>query len=63
MITWSAASGTSRCYRERLQVFEDEAVRQVARALLLTHSQFIEIRRRYKEQLDVIQALRKTQQG
>ena len=47
---------------DTVSVVEDEEVRQVARALLLTHSQFIEIRRRYKEQLEVIQALRKTQQ-
>ena len=47
---------------DTVSVVEDEAVRQVARALLLTHSQFVDIRSRYKEQLEVIQALRKTQQ-
>jgi len=44
-----------------VSIIEDEEIRQVARALLLTHAQFIEIRTRYKEQLEVIQALRKTQ--
>ena len=47
---------------ETASVIEEEEIRQVARALLLTHSQFIDIRTRYKEQLEVIQALRKTQQ-
>jgi len=44
-----------------VSVVEDEEIRQVARALLLTHAQFIGIRTRYKEKLEVIQALRKTE--
>lgn len=46
---------------DTISVIEDEEIRQVAQALLLSHSEFIEIRTRYKEQLEVIQALRKTQ--
>ncbi len=42
-----------------VSVIEDEEIRSVSRALLLSHSQFIAIRSRYKEQLAVIQALRK----
>jgi uncharacterized tellurite resistance protein B-like protein len=41
-------------------VVEDEEIRKVSRALLLTHEQFIAVRTRYKEQLAVIQALRRT---
>jgi uncharacterized tellurite resistance protein B-like protein len=43
---------------ETVSVVEDEEIRQVARALLLGHAQFITIRGRYKEKLAVIQALR-----
>ena len=43
-----------------VSVVEDEEIRKVARALLLTHEQFIAVRVRYKEQLAVIQALRRT---
>ena len=46
-----------------VSIVEDDEIRQVSRALLLTHDQFIAIRTRYKEQLEVIQALRKTQRG
>lgn len=42
---------------------EDEEVRKVARALLLSHSEFIAIRGRYKEQLEVIRALRQRRGG
>jgi uncharacterized tellurite resistance protein B-like protein len=44
---------------DTISVIEDEEIRQVARALLLTHAQFIAVRSRYKERLEVIQALRK----
>lgn len=44
---------------DTVSVIEDEEIRSVARALLLDHGQFIAIRSRYKEQLEVIQALRK----
>lgn len=47
-----AASGDS------VSVVEDEEVRNVARALALSHDQVITIRSRYKEQLAVIQAVR-----
>ncbi|GIW41960.1 MAG: hypothetical protein KatS3mg076_2537 [Candidatus Binatia bacterium] len=40
-------------------IVEDEEIRAVARALLLSHSEFIRIRSRYREQLEVLQALRK----
>jgi uncharacterized tellurite resistance protein B-like protein len=40
-------------------VVEDEEIHAVARALLLSHQQLIEVRTRYKEQLEVIQALRR----
>lgn len=38
---------------------EDEEVRRIARALLLTHSQVIAIRSRYREQLEVLRSLRR----
>jgi uncharacterized tellurite resistance protein B-like protein len=41
-----------------ISLVEDEEVRAVARALLLSHQQLIAIRSRYKEQLEVIQAAR-----
>ena len=41
-----------------VSLVEDEEIRAVATALLLSHSQFIAIRQRYKDQLEVIQALR-----
>jgi uncharacterized tellurite resistance protein B-like protein len=47
-----AAAGT------HVSVAEDEEIRAVARALLLTHDQFAAIRSRYKEQREVIQGLR-----
>jgi DNA repair photolyase/uncharacterized tellurite resistance protein B-like protein len=42
-------------------VVEDEEIRQVATTLLLSHKEFIAIRSRYKEQLEVIKALREAQ--
>jgi uncharacterized tellurite resistance protein B-like protein len=42
---------------------EDDEVRAVARALLLSHTQFIAIRHRYKDQLEVIQDIRKLREG
>jgi uncharacterized tellurite resistance protein B-like protein len=44
---------------DTVSMVEDEEIRKVARALLLSHGQFIAIRSRYKEQLEVIQALRR----
>lgn len=41
-----------------ISLVEDEEVRAVARALLLSQQQFIAVRSRYKEQLEVIQAAR-----
>jgi uncharacterized tellurite resistance protein B-like protein len=41
-----------------VSVEEDDEIRAVARAILLTHDQFIAIRQRYKDQLAVIQAVR-----
>ena len=41
-----------------ISLVEDEEVRAVARALLVSHQQFITIRSRYKDQLEVIQAAR-----
>jgi uncharacterized tellurite resistance protein B-like protein len=43
-----------------ISVVEDDEVRAVARALLLSHQQFIAVRSRYKDQLEVIQAARQT---
>jgi len=44
-------------------VVEDEEIRAVARALLLSQAQRIAVRSRYKEQLEVIQALRRRRDG
>jgi uncharacterized tellurite resistance protein B-like protein len=41
-----------------ISLVEDEEVRAVARALLLSHQQLIAVRSRYKDQLEVIQAAR-----
>jgi len=41
-----------------ISIVEDDEVRAVARALLLSHQQFIAVRSRYKDQLEVIQAAR-----
>jgi len=41
-----------------VSVGEDDQIRAVATALMLPHDQFIAIRHRYKEQLEVIQSLR-----
>jgi uncharacterized tellurite resistance protein B-like protein len=46
---------------DAVSVPEDEEIRKVAHALLLSHSDFIAIRGRYKEQLEVIRALRRQQ--
>jgi uncharacterized tellurite resistance protein B-like protein len=40
-----------------ISVAEDEAIRAVAHALLLSHGQFIAVRRRYKADLDVLKGL------
>jgi hypothetical protein len=45
-----------------VSVVEDEEIKAVGRALLLTHSQVIEIRARYRDRLEVIQAARRLQQ-
>jgi len=42
-----------------VSLVEDEAIRAVSNALLLPHSQFIEVRSRYKEQLEVLRELRR----
>jgi uncharacterized tellurite resistance protein B-like protein len=42
----------------RISVAEDDEIRAVARALLLSHGQFIRIRQRFKDALEVIQSLR-----
>jgi uncharacterized tellurite resistance protein B-like protein len=44
-----------------VSVAEDDEIRAVARALLLSHAQLITIRHRYKDQLAVIQAARALQ--
>jgi uncharacterized tellurite resistance protein B-like protein len=44
---------------EIVSVIEDEEIRQVSRALILSHPQFIAVRSRYKEKLEVIQAMRR----
>lgn len=46
-----------------ISLVEDEEVRAVARALLLSHQQLIAVRSRYKEQLEVIQAARQARGG
>jgi len=44
---------------DTVSVVEDEEIRNVSRALLMTHAQFIAVRTRYKERLEVIQELRR----
>jgi len=44
-----------------VSVVEDEEVKAVARALMLSHRELIEVRRRYSDQLEVIRAARKLQ--
>lgn len=46
-----------------ISLVEDEEVRAVARALLLSHQQLIILRSRYREQLEVIQAARQARGG
>jgi uncharacterized tellurite resistance protein B-like protein len=46
---------------DAVSVPEDEEIRKVSHALLLSHADFIAIRARYKEQLEVIRALRRQQ--
>ncbi len=46
-----------------ISLVEDEEVRAVARALLLSHQQLIAVRSRYKDQLEVIQAARHARGG
>jgi uncharacterized tellurite resistance protein B-like protein len=43
----------------RISVAEDDTIRAVSRALLLSHRQFIGIRQRYKEALEVMQSFRR----
>ncbi len=42
-----------------VSVVEEEEIRAVANALLLSHSQFIGVRLRYRDQLEVMQSLRR----
>lgn len=44
-------------------VVEDEEIRSVARALMISHRELIEIRRRYAERLEVIQDARRLQRS
>lgn len=44
---------------DEVSVAEDDIIRAVARALLLSHEQFIRIRQPYKDKLEVIRSLRK----
>lgn len=46
---------------QSVSVVEDEEIRRVSRALLLTHGQFIAIRTRYKDRLEVLRQLRPKQ--
>ncbi len=46
-----------------ISLVEDEEVRAVARALLLSQQQLLSVRSRYKEQLEVIQAARLARGG
>jgi uncharacterized tellurite resistance protein B-like protein len=46
-----------------ISLVEDEEVRAVARALLLSHQQLIAVRSRYKDQLEVIHAARQARGG
>lgn len=46
-----------------VSMVEDEEVRAVARALLLSHQQLIAVRSRYKDQLEVIHAARQARGG
>jgi uncharacterized tellurite resistance protein B-like protein len=48
---------------DEVSMAEDDEIRAVARALLLSHDQFIRIRQRYKEKLEVIRSLRKLDPG
>jgi uncharacterized tellurite resistance protein B-like protein len=46
-----------------ISIVEDDEVHAVARALLLSQSQLIAVRSRYKDQLEVIQAARQARSG
>jgi len=46
-----------------VSVVEDEEIKAVARALLLSHSQLIDVRRRYTDALEVIRAVRRLRDG
>jgi uncharacterized tellurite resistance protein B-like protein len=48
---------------DAVSLVEDDEIRKVAKALLLSHAQFIAIRSRYKEKLDVIRMLRRDRDG
>lgn len=43
---------------DTVSVIEDDEIRQVSRAVLLTHAQLIAVRTRYREKLEVIRGLR-----
>jgi len=44
---------------DEVSVVEDDVIHAVARALLLSHEQFIRIRQRYKEKLELLRPLKK----
>ena len=48
---------------DEISLAEDEEIRAVARALLLSHDQFIRIRLQYKDKLEVIRSVRKLERG
>ncbi len=48
---------------ECASLVEEEEIRAVARALMLSHDQFIAIRLRYKEKLEVLRGLRDPRRG
>jgi uncharacterized tellurite resistance protein B-like protein len=48
---------------DEVSVVEDDVIRAVARALMLSHDQFIRIRQKYKEKLEIIRGLPKPRPG
>lgn len=48
---------------DEVSVAEDDEIRAVARALLLSHEQFIRIRQKYKDKLEVIRSVRQLERG
>ena len=43
---------------ETASFFEEEEIRAVARALMLSHDQFIQVRLRYKDKIELLTSLR-----